>query len=327
MTVGFNVPVDSTLAAEKHDPHFPYPPSSSSLPASEPLIPDLDQALLDEDALVHRIRQLSPPLQPHLGFVPTVDVASAHVSRHHHHPSLLAAARAAKSVHRHNRHTFLTPLLPHEILVQVFENLLEDQPALWSAASVCLDWNLCATSLLYRFPQFSSTLHWALFIQTLCRSKEVLRPKTRRRRSVIQSLSRSRQFSHHPPSQLAPAQIEVYGGRAQWTNSRLCANLGEFVRGIDLSRKIVHIDPSLSACSPAVESPASSNRGCMSCRSRDKSIHGRRSWELERGYASLILEPRSVDTRSSRHQQSIIFNIIFISNTGFESTLDGIGRI
>ncbi|CAO3563131.1 unnamed protein product [Mortierella alpina] len=152
----------------------------------------------------------------------------------------------------------IATVLPNEIVIQVLEYLHDDQPTLLNVASVCLDWNLCATSILYRSPKFASTLHWALFIQTLCRSKESTRPRARRRPSLIKSLSHSRQSSRHAPSQLAAAQIEVFGGRAQWSVSRLNYNLGEFVRHIDLSRKAAAVD---THCTCAKQSGAFSPQG------------------------------------------------------------------
>ncbi|KAF9206362.1 hypothetical protein BGZ59_011725 [Podila verticillata] len=138
--------------------------------------------------------------------------------------------------------------LPNEILLQVFEYLLSDQGTLFSCTLVSLNWHRCATSYLYRYPRFASTLHWALFIQTLCRSKITVRPKARRRRSIIQNLSRSRQFSPHQPSQLAPAQIEVFGGQPKWKNDRLLTDLGRYVHGIDLSKRPIHVHESTSSC-------------------------------------------------------------------------------
>ncbi|KAF9167911.1 hypothetical protein BGX21_002467 [Mortierella sp. AD011] len=195
----------------------------------------LDSDMVEEDALIHRIQELS----------------SLHGLRGQEqtHKQLLAAARAGKSVD-YQRETRRFPVLPNEILIQVFEKLLSDQQTLRRAALVCLDWNLCATVFLYRYPCFASTLHWALFVQTLCRAKEARRPKTRRRRSIIQNLSHARRFGPHPPSQLVRAQIEVYGGRTQWPHSRLEYDLGEFVRGIDLSKKTATMDQLPSVVKP-----------------------------------------------------------------------------
>ncbi|KAG0336712.1 hypothetical protein BG000_006248 [Podila horticola] len=153
----------------------------------------------------------------------------------------LASARAGKKVASMQSSS---QCLPNEILLQVFEYLLPDQGTLFSCTLVSLNWHRCATSFLFRYPRFASTLHWALFIQTLCRSKITVRPKTRRRRSIIQNLSRSRQFSPHRPSQLAPAQIEVFGGQPKWRNDRLLTDLGRYVHGIDLSKQPIHVQES-----------------------------------------------------------------------------------
>ncbi|KAF9947151.1 hypothetical protein BGZ70_002852 [Mortierella alpina] len=206
-------------------------PCDLSPPAEDATLEtEFDPLLVEEDALVQRIRELSsaPDVQRN-----ELEGGPDQTLRHEER---LRMARAGKRVHG-RRHRPVATVLPNEIVIQVFEYLHDDQPTLLNVASVCLDWNLCATSILYRSPKFASTLHWALFIQTLCRSKESTRPRVRRRPSLIKSLSRSRQSSRHAPSQLAAAQIEVFGGRAQWSVSRLDYNLGEFVRHIDLSRK------------------------------------------------------------------------------------------
>ncbi|KAF9276150.1 hypothetical protein BGZ68_010241 [Mortierella alpina] len=212
---------------------------------------ELDPLLVEEDALVQRIRELS---SAHDMQRPELEERLDHTLKHE---DRLRMARAEKKVdvrqHRPN-----AIVLPNEIVIQVLEYLHEDQSALLNVASVCLDWNLCATSILYRNPKFASTLHWALFIQTLCRSKESIRPRARRRPSLILNLSRSRQSSRHAPSQLAAAQIEVFGGRAQWNVSRLNYNLGEFVRQVDLSRKVAAVD---AQCTCAKQLEAYSHQG------------------------------------------------------------------
>ncbi|KAG0210108.1 hypothetical protein BGX28_009649 [Mortierella sp. GBA30] len=229
--------------------------SSRSFVANTALIARVDPILLEEDALVHRIRELSSPREVHNLLDEGLEPACTR-------DELLKAARAGKGVDSQQAIPS-TNILPNEIIIQVLESLCNDQSALLSAASVCLDWNLCATSLLYRSPKFASTLHWALFIQTLCRSKDSRRPKIRRRPSLIQSLSRSRQLSHHPPSQLVAAQIEVFGGRTQWNVSRLSSNLGEFVLRIDLSRKVVQADPQCTCAKRSEESNADTQGNCV----------------------------------------------------------------
>ncbi|KAF9360888.1 hypothetical protein BGX34_007445 [Mortierella sp. NVP85] len=215
--------------------------TSASL-TSEFAHPGLTAALLEEDALVHRIRELSQdPLDPQDS-----------------HELQLAAARAGKKVCRSRSPIPTAQALPNEVLIRVFEYLLMDQRALWSAASVCLDWNHCATGILYRYPQFASTLHWALFIQTLSRSKESTKPKTRRKRSIIPSYSQP--YNHHPSPHLS--QIKACEARPHWSQNRLYINLGEFVRGIDLSPKTALVDQAKCSCSLAQESPAS-NRNCI----------------------------------------------------------------
>ncbi|KAF9096614.1 hypothetical protein BGX27_001103 [Mortierella sp. AM989] len=219
-----------------------HPTSVSGMSESESVQAQLDSDIVEEDVLVHRIRELSSSheLEGQLEDEQVPELEQE-LEQEQTREQLLAAARNGKRVIYH-REAYCPRVLPNEILIQVFERLVADQQTLRGAASVCVDWNLCATVFLYRYPTFASTLHWALFIQTLCRAKETKRPKARRRRSIIQSLSRAREFGAHPPSQLAPAQIEVYGGRAHWSHSRLDHNLGEFVRGIDLSRKTTAVD-------------------------------------------------------------------------------------
>ncbi|KAF8984685.1 hypothetical protein BGZ46_007286 [Entomortierella lignicola] len=167
---------------------------------------------------------------------------------------LLAKARAGKFV-EYQRKVHTPLMLPNEILIQIFEKLHSDQQTLVRAASVCLEWNLCATVFLYRYPVFASTFHWALFILTLSRTRESKRPKGRSQHSVVQSLSHGRKLDPHQPSQLDSAYLDVYGDRAQSRNSRLDYNLGDFVRGIDLSRKTDTVDLTLAVTTKSQESP------------------------------------------------------------------------
>ncbi|KAF9915569.1 hypothetical protein BX616_005857 [Lobosporangium transversale] len=251
----------------------------------------LDPAIVEEDAVAHRIRELFSAEESQKRYIQSPDM-------HHEnklkflsdlmttetqgqrlgpkqcqaHEQRLAVARAEKKVNRPivtnptlRSQVPQCPTLPNEILIQVLEQLIDDQPSLLSAAFVSVDWNLCATNLLYRYPSFASTLHWAFFIQTLCRNKDAKRPRTtRRRRSIIRSFSAGEEFSSHPPLQLIALQAEVNGGQPQQTQSRLNYNLGDFVRGIDLSRKIVQVDQVQCSCNKP-EQPgftASSSGSC-----------------------------------------------------------------
>ncbi|KAF9995404.1 hypothetical protein BGZ65_008948, partial [Modicella reniformis] len=132
-----------------------------------------------------------------------------------------------------------------------------DQPTLLSAASVCLDWYKCATDVLYRYPQFASTLHWALFVQTLCRSKGLEQPKARRRRSIEPSLVYTQQLC----IQSIPSQIRAVRDQTLQSPYRLITNLGILVRGIDLSSKTVHTEPTKCTCSQ----PSDSSDGDRNC--------------------------------------------------------------
>ncbi|KAG0356334.1 hypothetical protein BG005_004734 [Podila minutissima] len=191
----------------------------------------------------------------------------------------LASARAGKTVASKQSSS---QCLPNEILLQVFEYLLSDQGTLFSCSLVSLNWHRCATSYLYRYPRFTSTLHWALFIQTLCRSKITVRPKTRRRRSIIQNLSRSRQFSPHRPSQLAPAQIEVFGGQPKWRNDRLLTDLGRYVHGIDLSKRPIHVQESTQNSCCASDIKCKHRNGSAANPVQDTGVSSRRISRLVR---------------------------------------------
>ncbi|KAG0212745.1 hypothetical protein BGX33_003386 [Mortierella sp. NVP41] len=191
----------------------------------------LDPSILEEDALVRRIHDLSSslPLQDQPQKNTLVDIESTH-----QHQQLLESARAGKKIERTTEQERTPgPTLPYELLIKVFEHLYGRQADLWSAALVCVDWNICATEQLYRYTEFADTINWALFVQTLCKNKEerTKRPTTRRRPYIIQTMSRSQQFDPFPHRQLAPAQIEAY------KQDRLERSFGEYVRGIDLSRK------------------------------------------------------------------------------------------
>ncbi|KAI8824385.1 uncharacterized protein EV422DRAFT_318906 [Fimicolochytrium jonesii] len=56
--------------------------------------------------------------------------------------------------------------LPHEIIAMIFA-YIHDQPTFAALALVCQAFNICATPLLYRAPQFQTTFQWAQFVQTL----------------------------------------------------------------------------------------------------------------------------------------------------------------
>ncbi|KAG0220645.1 hypothetical protein B0O80DRAFT_431984 [Mortierella sp. GBAus27b] len=218
--------------------------SPIGIPSSDVIQAALSPALLEEDALVRRIRE-----QEYL----THTLEGSHEEQ-------LAVARAGKRACRGRPQPPSAQVLPNEVLIRVFEYLLMDQRALLSSAAVCLDWNNCATGILYRYPQFSSTLHWALFIQTLSRSKESKTPNIRRRRSILPN--RPQQTRQHSSPSMQTSQIKRTDDPLRGTCSRLYTNLGEFVRGIDLSPKTVHIDQAKCSCSLAQE-PLGGNRNCI----------------------------------------------------------------
>ncbi|KAG0290298.1 hypothetical protein BGZ96_006267 [Linnemannia gamsii] len=211
----------------------------------------LDLSILEEDLLVRQIRDLSsPPTPPPLMQVsPLVssDSLDDNNNQTSTHQQLLEDARAGKRVNRKEQQQStksVMPVLPTELLIKVFECLAGLQADLCSAALVSIEWNLCATGQLYRYPEFANTIHWAMFIQTLCKNKEdeLRRPTSRRNRPPIFSPScLSPHFGDHPPILLAPEQMASFGARMQQPRKRdrLDRTLGEYVRGVDLSRKAI----------------------------------------------------------------------------------------
>ncbi|KAF8930139.1 hypothetical protein BGZ47_000733, partial [Haplosporangium gracile] len=210
----------------------------------------LDGSILEEDLLVRQIRDLSsppPPPLPQNSQPPLSDLLDANNNQTQTHQQLLQDARTGKRVDRKEQQRFTksTPsVLPTELLIKVFECLVGYQSDLCSAALVSIEWNLCATGQLYRYPEFANTIHWAMFIQTLCKNKEdeLRRPTSRRYRPpIITSTCLSPHLGDHPPILLAPEQMENFGARTQQTRrrDRLDRTLGEYVRGIDLSRRAI----------------------------------------------------------------------------------------
>ncbi|KAG0250470.1 hypothetical protein BG011_008327 [Mortierella polycephala] len=209
----------------------------------------------------------------------------------------LAEARAGKIVDR-QRHTPAARWLPHEILTLIFEHLCKCQQTLASAVLVCIDWNLCGTSVLYQNPTFASTFHWAQFVQTMCKSSRSTPLKTRRRLSIIRSLSDSREFSLRPPLQLAPSQIQVYGARLHWKNSRLSSSLGEFVRCVDLSRKPRSDEPAAPIFNSEVAAEVS-ERSNVSRQSASEATSSRT--------AGLVLRQFASDANEDIHPDAQVF--------------------
>lgn len=211
----------------------------------------LDLSILEEDLLFRQIRDLSssptPPPLLQVSHSLSSDSLNDNNKQTSTHQQLLEDARAGKRVNRKEQQQStksVMPVLPTELLIKVFECLAGLQADLCSAALVSIEWNLCATGQLYRYPEFANTIHWAMFIQTLCKNKEdeLKRPTSRRNRPPIFSPScLSPHFGDHPPILLAPEQMASFGAKIQQPRKRdrLDRTLGEYVRGVDLSRKAI----------------------------------------------------------------------------------------
>ncbi|KAF9909270.1 hypothetical protein EC991_008907 [Linnemannia zychae] len=228
------------------DTHASSPSTASADMDVTSLSDTLDLSILEEDSLVGQVCDLSsslvpsPPLQyPGLSLSYSSTDSQTQTQRR-----LLDDARAGKKVNRMQRRS-APPILPAELLIKVFEFLAGYQSDLCSAALVSVDWNLCATGQLYRYPEFANTIHWAMFIQTLCKSKEdeVKRPVTSNRRyrpPILTPTCLSPHLGDHPPIQPVLGQTMTYGSKPQQRRQdRLDRILGEYVRGIDLSRKAI----------------------------------------------------------------------------------------
>ncbi|KAH7057496.1 hypothetical protein BKA57DRAFT_447117 [Linnemannia elongata] len=214
----------------------------------------LDVSILEEDLLVRQIRDLSspppPPPPPLLQDSQQLLLSDSFDDKNDQtltHQQLIENARAGKRVDRKGQRLFTKPtppVFPPEVLIKVFKWLAGYQSDLCSAALVSIEWNLCATEQLYRYPEFANTIHWAMFIQTLCKNKEdeLKRPTSRRYRPpIITPTCLSPHLGDHPPILLAPEQMANFGARTQQPRRRdkLSRILGEYVRGIDLSRRAI----------------------------------------------------------------------------------------
>ncbi|KAG0251937.1 hypothetical protein BGZ95_006755, partial [Linnemannia exigua] len=206
----------------------------------------LDLSILEEDSLVRQIQDLaSPPAQSPPLKDPSLGVSDSSIGNQTQmHQQLLEDARAGKKVDN-TKSRSTQPVLPGELLMKVFKFLAGYQSDLCSAALVSVEWNHWATGQLYRYPEFANTIHWAMFIQTLCKSKEdeVKRPTTTSRRyrpPIFTPTSLSPHLGDHPPIYLAPGQMATFEAKLQQRRQdRLDRTLGEYVRGIDLSRKAI----------------------------------------------------------------------------------------
>ncbi|KAK3842747.1 MAG: hypothetical protein J3R72DRAFT_523382 [Linnemannia gamsii] len=228
------------------DTHTSSPSTASADMDVASLSDTLDLSILEEDSLVRQIWDLSSPPAP---LPPLKDPClavsgSSMENQTQTHQQLLEDARAGKKVKR-TKSRSTQPVLPAELLIKVFKFLAGYQSDLCSAALVSIEWNHWATGQLYRYPEFANTIHWAMFIQTLCKSKEdeVKRPPTTSRRyrpPIFTPACLSPHIGDHPPIQLAPGQMASFEAKLQQRRQdRLDRTLGEYVRGIDLSRKAI----------------------------------------------------------------------------------------
>lgn len=241
----------------------------------------LDVSILEEDLLVRQIRDLSSPPSPPLLQVsrqpPLFDSLDDNNSQTPTHQQLIEDARAGKKVDRKGQQLFTKPnppILPTELLIKVFEWLAGYQSDLCSAALVSIEWNLCATGQLYRYPEFANTIHWAMFIQTLCKNKEdeLKKPISRRYRPpIITPTCLSPHLGDHPPILLAPEQMANFGARTQQPRrrDRLDRALGDYVRGIDLSRRAIGVSRLCSCGRPY--GPPVAMKECSVCSRPGKS--------------------------------------------------------
>ncbi|KAF9538662.1 hypothetical protein EC957_006367 [Mortierella hygrophila] len=246
----------------------------------------LDVSILEEDLLVRQFRDLSsPPSPPSLlqdsRQPPLSDSFKDNDNQTLTHQLLLEDARAEKRVDRKEQQPFTKPtpsVLPTELLIKVFEWLAGYQSDLCSAALVSIEWNLCATGQLYRYPEFANTIHWAMFIQTLCKNKEdeLERPTSRRYRPpIITPTCLSTLLGDHPPILLAPGRMANFGARTQQSRKRdrLDRTLGEYVRGIDLSRRAIGASRLCSCGRPY--GPPVAMKECSVCSRPGKGSHSK----------------------------------------------------
>ncbi|KAG9072069.1 hypothetical protein KI688_006291 [Linnemannia hyalina] len=266
------------------DAHLSSPSTVSADVDVASLSDTLDVSILEEDLLVRQFRDLSSPPPPLLQDYQQPPLSDSFDDNDNQTPTyqlLLEDARAGKRVDRKEQQLFTKPtpsVLPTELLIKVFEWLAGYQSDLCSAALVSIEWNLCATGQLYRYPEFANTIHWAMFIQTLCKNKEdeLERPTSRRYRPpIITPTCLSTPVSDHPPILFAPERMANFGARTQQPRKRdrLDRTLGEYVRGIDLSRRAIGASRLCSCGRPY--GPPVAMKECSVCSRPGKGSHSK----------------------------------------------------